>query len=198
VAITVAVLGDMGDRGNNMLTRSAARPGEQVAVTGALGAAAAGLEMLTGRLGLDPQATNHLRSAFLHPRPRLAEGQLLVEQGVKAAIDISDGLISDLKQVCKSSQVGARIEIDRLPIDPTVEANFSDRSLELALSGGEEYELLFTAREELIDRVQRAASCSITVIGEIVADRPGEVTLIDAKGSPFSLGKAGWEHFTTG
>ena len=194
VVITITILGNSQKK--HILTRSAAEPGELVAVTGYLGAAAAGLEMLTKKLQFDPQATACLDRAFLHPYPRIAEGQLLVEQGVKTAIDISDGLISDLNQICKSSQVSARVEIDRVPIEPMVKAEFSERALELALSGGEDYELLFTARAEVIDRVKRAASCPITVIGEIVAGKEG-VTLVDSQGNPFNLGKAGWEHFIT-
>jgi len=150
---------------------------------------------LTKQLQFDPDATTFLKRAFLHPYPRLAEGQLLVAQGVKTAIDISDGLVSDLNQICKSSQVGARIEIDRVPIQPTVKANLIQKSLELALSGGEDYELLFTANAEVIDKVKRAASCPITVIGEIIADK--KITLVDSQGNPFNLGKAGWEHFIT-
>ena len=196
VAITITILGSTS-RDKHILTRSAAKPGDKVAVTGYLGAAAAGLEMLAKQLQFDPEATTCLRNAFLHPYPRIAEGQLLVEQGVKTAIDISDGLISDLNQICKSSQVGARIEIDRVPIEPTVKARFIDIFLELALSGGEDYELLFTGRDEVIDRVKGAASCPITVIGEIVADKIGEVILIDREGNPFNLHKAGWEHFAT-
>ena len=194
VAITITILGST-KKDKHILTRSTAQPGEQVAVTGYLGAAAAGLEMFTKRLQFDTEATAFLKRAFLHPYPRLAEGQLLIDHGVKTAIDISDGLISDLNQVCKSSQVGARIEIDRVPIQPTVKANLSQKSLELALSGGEDYELLFTASAEVIDKVKRAASCPITVIGEIVADK--KITLVDSQGNPFKLGKAGWEHFVT-
>ncbi len=167
-----------------------------ITVTGYLGAAAAGSEMLTKKLQLDPKATASLRTAFLHPYPRVAEGQILVEHGVKAAIDISDGLISDLSHICKASQVSARIEIDRVPIQPIVKANFGDRALELALSGGEDYELLFTASAEGIDKVRAAASCPITVIGEIIADRVGEITLVDGKGNLVNLSKVGWEHFT--
>jgi len=196
VAITITILGNAKDRDKHILTRSAAEPGELVAVTGKLGAAAAGLEMLTKKLQFDPQATACFNGAFLHPYPRIAEGQLLVDQGVKTAIDLSDGLISDLNQICKASQVSARVEIDRVPIEPMVKAQFGEKSLELALSGGEDYELLFTARAEVIDRVKRAAACPITVIGEIVAGREG-VTLVDSQGNPINLGKAGWEHFTT-
>jgi len=195
LAITITILGGAEPK-KHVLTRSTAKPGEQVAVTGYLGAAAAGLEMLSRQLRFDPEATACLRQAFLHPYPRIAEGQLLVEQGVKTAIDISDGLISDLKQVCKASKVGARIEIDCVPVHPLVKANMGDKSLELALSGGEDYELLFTGSAEVIDKVKRAASCPITVIGEIIAGEVGKITLIDKKGKPFELRKAGWEHFT--
>jgi len=82
-----------------------------------------------------------------------------------------------------------------LPIHPAVQTNFG-RGLELALSGGEDYELLFTGSAEVVDKVKRAASCLVTVIGEIAVGKP-EITLIDSQGNPFNLGKAGWEHFVT-
>jgi len=114
--INITILGSTKGQAHNILTRSAAKPGDKVAVTGYLGAAAAGLEVLSKNLFLEAEATASLKRAFLHPYPRIAEGQILVEQGVRAAIDISDGLISDLSHICQASQVGARIEIDRLPI----------------------------------------------------------------------------------
>jgi len=196
VAINITILGSARSE-SNILTRSAARAGDRVAVTGYLGAAAAGWEMLTQELQFDPEATAGLKRACLHPYPRIAEGQLLVDQGVKTAIDISDGLISDLGHICKASQVGARIEVERVPIEPAVKANFGDRALELALSGGEDYELLFTASTKVIDKIRATASCPITVIGEIVADKTGRITLVDRQGNPFRLDKKGWEHFTS-
>jgi len=196
VSITITVLGSTKNRDRQILTRSAAKSGDKIAVTGYLGTAAAGLEMLNKQLQFDPEATAELRSAFLHPWPRIAEGQLLVESGVETAIDISDGLISDLRHICKASQVGARVEVDRVPISSAVRANFGNKALELALSGGEDYELLFTASAEVIDKVKEAASGSVTVIGEIIADKIGEVALLDANGNPFHLGKTGWEHFS--
>ncbi len=197
VAINITILGSTRGQAQHILTRSAAKPGDKVAVTGELGAAAAGVKMLARNLQFDLEATACFKKAFLHPYPRIAEGQLLVDQGVKTAIDISDGLISDLSHICKASQISARIEIDRVPIQPEVKANFSDRALELALSGGEDYELLFTGSTEVIDKVKKAASCPITVIGEIVADKIGKITLVDRKGKSFNLGKTGWEHFAT-
>jgi len=195
VAINITILGSTRSRDKHILTRSAAKPGDKVAVTGELGAAAAGVRMLNRKLPFSPEATACFKKAFLHPYPRIAEGQLLVEQEVKSAIDMSDGLIQDLSHICKASQVGARIEIDRIPIQPEVKANFGDRALELALSGGEDYELLFTGSTEVTDKVKKAASCPVTVIGEIVADKTGEITLVDKKGEPFNLAKTGWEHF---
>jgi len=197
LVINITILGSTKSQAQHILTRSAAKAGEKVAVTGYLGTAAAGLEVLSKHLSLEPEATASLKKAFLQPYPRIAEGQILVEQGVRTAIDISDGLISDLSHICKASQVRARIEIDRVPVQTAVKANFADRALELALSGGEDYELLFTAGAEIIDKVKAAASCPITVIGEITADKAGEITLVDGEGNPVSLPKAGWEHFTT-
>jgi thiamine-monophosphate kinase len=193
VVITITILGSSQKK--RILTRSAAKPGELVAVTGKLGAAAAGLEMLKLKLKFDPQATTCFKQAFLHPYPRIAEGQLLLEQGVKTAIDISDGLIADLGQICKASQVGARIEVDRVPVEPMVKAQFGEKSVELALSGGEDYELLFAAGAEVIDKVKRAAPCPITTIGEIVVGKG--VTTVDRQGNPSNVVKRGWEHFIT-
>jgi len=196
LVINITVLGSTKSQAQHILTRSAAKAGEKVAVTGYLGAAAAGLEVLSKHLSLEAEATAGLKKAFLQPYPRVAEGQILVEQGVRTAIDISDGLISDLRHICQASQVSARIEIDGVPIQSAVKANFGDRALELALSGGEDYELLFTASAEIIDKVKAAASCPITVIGEIMADKAGEITLVDGKGNPVNPPGVGWEHFT--
>jgi thiamine-monophosphate kinase len=121
---------------------------------------------------------------------------LLVEHGVKTAIDISDGLITDLNHICQESRVGARVEVDRVPISPAVKECFAARALELALSGGEDYELLFTAAADNIDRVRMAASCPITVIGEITAEGVNETVLVDSRGKPVSLPGTGWDHFS--
>ena len=197
VDITTTIIGSTSSRQGHLLTRSAAKPAEKVAVTGYFGAAAAGLEMLGKHLQFDAEATASLKKAFLRPYPRVAEGQIVVAHGVRAAIDISDGLISDLKHICQASRVGARIEINRVPVHPAVRANFGDRAMELALSGGEDYELLFTASAGSIDKLKEAVSCPITVIGEITANKAGEITLIDGKEKTVSLPKTGWEHFTT-
>ncbi len=195
--ISTTVLGSATGQ-DNILTRSAARAGDRIAVTGNLGAAAAGMKMLKQKMPLGPEDSASLRQAFLRPCPRIAEGQFLAEQGVNAAIDISDGLIADLSHLCRASRAGARIDIDRIPIHPAAKNGFGDRSLEMALSGGEDYELLFTASTGVIDRVKTRASFPVTVIGEVVADKTGMVTLVDREGRPYKPAGTGWQHFAMG
>jgi thiamine-monophosphate kinase len=193
VSITVTALGSI--KSKNIMRRNTAKPGDSIAITGYLGSAAAGLTMMTDRLQFSMEATNYLRDAFNKPVPRLAEGQLLAKYGVATAIDISDGLLADLKHICQSSQVGARIETDRLPVHPAVRDNFGDRALPIALGGGEDYELLFTASTKTIDRIRNEISCPVSIIGEITEGPAGEVSLRDANGQPFIMSEAGWEHF---
>jgi thiamine-monophosphate kinase len=195
VALNISVLGSTGNRNGTMLTRSGAKPGDRIAVTGYLGAASAGLEMLIEKLTFDDKTSARLKQAFLKPYPRVNEGRLFLEQGVKSAIDISDGLVSDLGHVCQASKLGARLEVSTVPVDPAVRTGFGDRALELALSGGEDYELLFTARAEIIDNISKIAKCPITVIGDMIADKEHRVSLFDQKGNPFKLDRGGWEHF---
>jgi thiamine-monophosphate kinase len=191
--ITVTVLGSLESK--SALTRSAAVPGDQVAVTGYPGLSAAGLKMLKRKLSLDAETSRLLRRAHLQPTPRINEGQVLLRHGVRAAIDISDGLIADLTHICKASKVSARINKDSVPIHPTLQSNFKSDCHQLALSGGEDYELLFTASSRIINQVKQAISCPMTVIGEITEGTPGQVTLIDAAGKSIPWRQGGWEHF---
>jgi len=185
----------IGEASGALLTRSAAAPGDQIAVTGYLGLAAAGLRLLKSKRKLDSKTTAFFREAHLRPRPRVSEGQVLAQHGVKAAIDISDGLLGDLTHVCKASRVGAKVWISKLPIHALLRSAFKREWLKLALSGGEDYELLFTARSEIIAKLNGIMSSPVTVIGEIVSDSPGQVTLLDEKGEAVNWDKTGWNHF---
>ncbi len=191
--INVTVLGILESK--HALTRSAAVPGDQIAVTGYTGLSAAGLKMLKQKLSLDDETSRLLRRAHLQPTPRINEGQVLLHHRVRAAIDISDGLIADLAHICKASKVSARINKDSVPIHPILQSKFKSDCLKLALSGGEDYELLFTARSQVINRVKQAISCPVTVIGEITEGTPGQVMLIDAAGKSIPWQQGGWEHF---
>ena len=196
VVITVTVIGCT--RGEAMLKRSTASSGEQIAVTGYLGLSAAGLEMLKRKPILDPAISSVLRRAHFKPIPKVREGQILIEQGAKTAIDISDGLVADLDHICESSKVNARIRMEQVPVHPVVTANFLNYQ-ELALCGGEDYELLFAADEATVARAKRALNCPVTVIGDMTEEKlPTRVTVLDSKGNIIPYKKGGWEHFKNG
>ena len=199
VALADIVLVGAVPRGTALL-RSGTRPGDLLYVTGSLGGAAAGLKMLAelavGESGPMPDQWNDSLSAQLRPKPRIQTGLSLRRRGLAtAAIDISDGLSTDLAHLCEESGVRAMIQAGRLPIA-------ADASLEQALHGGEDYELLFTARPGT--RIPLSiAGVAVTQIGEITApDRGkpgGEPTLLLATGCIVEpLEPRGWEHFSAG
>jgi thiamine-monophosphate kinase len=179
-----------------MLRRSAAKPGDKIAVTNSLGASAGGLKMLQKNLKFAPKYAKQLRQAHLLPNPRVSEGQLLVENGVKCGMDVSDGLIGDLAHICAESKVGARINVDLVPVSPAAAACFGELGLEMALTGGEDYELLFTAGTQIMNKVIKAMPCPVMVVGEITAENTGKVKLVDNSGKPFRIKKTGWDHFS--
>lgn len=163
ICINVAVLGTC-PRGKARL-RSAARPGDLVCVTGTLGDSAAGLKLiLSGLKGAAPR----LMDRHYTPTPRVEEGLALsCLPGVHAMMDISDGVGSDLRHILDESGVGARIDTGKLPISKELQALCSEKGWdpkELALSGGEDYELLFTMDP------QETPDIPYTVIGEITAN----------------------------
>jgi thiamine-monophosphate kinase len=198
VFVDITVIGKTGNPEGKYLTRSSAKPGDKIAVTGWLGTPAAGLEMLTRKLSLSTESQVRFRQAFTQPEPRLKEGKLLIEKGVETGIDISDGLISDLGHVCKASQVSALIRTDLLPILPEVKEVFGPKSLEMALSGGEDYQLLMTAKQETIETVSKASKYPISIIGEILGGEPGKIDVLDENNHPVRLQKTGWDHFKRG
>ena len=196
VSIIISLMGRVG--GSGIMTRSSALPDDLIAVTGCLGSAAAGLRALAGGLELDEETAALVKGAHSHPLPRVEEGQMLARCGVRTAIDLSDGLISDLGQVCRASEVGARIYIDMLPVHPLVQAAFEGELPGLALSGGEDYELLFTAKSLVMRRVKGLLPLPVTVVGQVVEEGPGQVTLVDAEGRVLEWEESGWDHFGQG
>ncbi len=194
VVINTTVFGETAGRDENMLARSAATAGDRIAVSGWLGGAAGRLAMLNKETKLKEKDAEALIKAYLQPQPRVKEGQILIKEGVKAAIDISDGLLADLGHICRASGVGARIEIKRLPLNPALEAGFGNKALDIALSGGEDYELLFTAAGDVIERASKKMACPVTMIGQIT-DKKGEIELPDASGKLYKPSASGWQHF---
>jgi thiamine-monophosphate kinase len=181
------------------LLRSSARPRDLVAITGSLGGAAAGLRLLQ-RSGETPGCMagegDPLTRAFLRPTARLQEGRLLAEEGVRAAIDVSDGLVGDLQRLCLASGVAAEVDASSVPVHPQATNCFSaEETLSLALTGGEDYELLFAAPSEAVERVRARVKVPVTVIGRIVEGTPGAVRVLDGRGSEVRLDGPGWRHF---
>jgi thiamine-monophosphate kinase len=176
--------------------RSGARPGDCIAVTGTLGGAAAYVALRESGLAIEESRVAAFKRAFLHPQPRIQEGQILVREGIPTSMDISDGLAADLQHICRASGVGANIEAALIPVNHDVAVSFPAAEAEaLALGGGEDYELLFCGPAASIDRVRARCAIPVTVVGEIVAEHPGEVIVRDVAGMPMELGPGGWDHF---
>ncbi len=198
--INVALLGESYSADESeLLRRSGARPGDWIAVTGTVGGSGAGLAMLLEGVQLDQSTATALRRAHQQPVPRVPEGRALVRCGVRAAMDVSDGLVGDLEKMCQASGVGARLRLEAVPVAPLVKSTFPDRGLDMALYGGEDYELLFTAPSPVMDRALAALAAAeltpATVIGEVAAEPVGKVMLVDAQGRARPAERGGWDHF---
>ncbi|MGA9047871.1 MAG: thiamine-phosphate kinase [Dehalococcoidia bacterium] len=184
-----------GVGGKGIMTRSAATQGDLIAIFGHPGLSAAGLKALTGPKKIDEPDMKILRKSHLHPAPGLDSGPRLAACGVKAAIDTSDGLLSDLEHICESSRTGAVIYAQNLPVHRLLKRYFKEEFLEIVLTGGEDYQLLFTAGPEIMDAVIKTMKPAPVVIGEIISGRPGKITVMDARGNTFAFNCKGWDHY---
>jgi thiamine-monophosphate kinase len=193
VSITITVIGESVD--GKILKRSAAKPGDAIAITGWPGSAAGGLAMLIQKNKMSKKDTAYFRNAFLHPIPRLGEGQILAKNGISAAIDTSDGLLSDLRHICEASKVSARIVTGDVPVHDFLKKNFKEKALEMALTGGEDYQLIFTGKAEAIHKIKKLLEIPVNIIGEITGGKPGKIEITDAAGKSVKLKNTGWTHF---
>lgn len=193
VSVTITVIGE--SLNERILKRSEAKVGDVIAVTGWPGSAAGGLAMLMQKFKLNKNDIEYFRSAFLHPVPRIEEGQILLKHGITCAIDTSDGLLSDLRHVCKASKVSGRINIAGLPIHEALKKNFKDKAVEMALTGGEDYELLFTGSADIVKQLKQQIEAPVHIIGEITAGEPGKIEVVGIDGKPVDFKKTGWTHF---
>ncbi len=198
--IHVTVLGQTTHE--RALLRNGAQPRDAIAVTGTLGAAAAGLALLD--LPEDDARRSAataplLIAAHTRPRPRVRAGQLALAHGVSAAMDLSDGLFGDLPKILAASGVDATIDLNALPVAAAIRALFPDGWLDLATRGGEDYELLLTIPPERFDGLRTALEeidHTLTRIGEI-DDRSEHPTLsarmLDGKLAPVT--PSAFDHF---
>ena len=200
--VVFITIGLTGIHAGHPMLRSTARPGDQVAVTGYLGSSGGGLRLMLGA-GHDSnlsdqvseEAAEYLRVCHRRPRPAVAEGRILSASGVVTAMDVSDGLADDLSKLCRSSGLSARIHAGQVPVHPLLKQAYPDDYLDLALGGGEDYLLLFTAPAEVMALVMPQLSQGAAVVGELLPGEPGRVSVLDVDGSERPASGAGWDHF---
>lgn len=201
--IDITLLGQTAP--DQLVRRSGAKPGDAVLVTGFPGESRAGLELVR-RPDLDVSTRSRASAVERHltPQPRLREGQILARSGlVHAMVDVSDGVLADLGHICEASRVGAVVGIGGLPLsDAAMEicAASGEELLGWVLSGGEDYELLFSVEPGDVPRIQKLledeTGLRCSRIGTIT-DEAGAVRLVHPDGTEAGLakGRRGWDHF---
>jgi thiamine-monophosphate kinase len=187
LTVDVAILGELAA---SPVLRSGAKPGDLLAVTGELGASAAGLLALEdGASGPERLVRKHLR-----PEPRVEAGSVAARLGAGAMIDLSDGLASDVRHICERSGVGCRVDLDLLPVAEDtrefIESLGRDPGI-LAATGGEDYELLISTPEPVLDALAESVEVPVTKIGE-VTDRG----VVFRRGGKPVEDLSGWDHFS--
>jgi len=199
LSVTVSAFGFSPE--SRALLRSGARVGDAVFVTGTLGDAAAALRLMqdSGLGTRDPsneQARSELLLRLNRPEPRIAAG-LALRDVASACIDVSDGLLADLGHICQASGMGAIVEADALPLSSAMLALFeADERRAFALSGGDDYELCFTASVDRADRIAAdfaRLGFGAARIGRVVAE--AGVRVRDANGNAVEPPRRGWQHF---
>lgn len=179
------------------LTRSKAKPGDSVYVTGTLGDAGLGLHIAQKKCApANLEHQNHLLKRLNYPTPRLSVGTSL-RRIASACIDISDGLVSDIQHILKASQCGATIHVDKLPLSQALKESVTgEQAIGYALSAGDDYELLFTVSEEQkghLETTLASANAHATYIGHLTG-KVGKLELRQAD-KPYKYSVKGYEHF---
>ncbi|MGV8995913.1 MAG: thiamine-phosphate kinase [Parvibaculaceae bacterium] len=192
LSFTLTAIGEV--RQGQMLRRAGAQVGDDLWVTGTIGDGALGLLVALGKLGASPE----LLARYRVPEPRVAFGQRLVGLA-RASLDVSDGLMADLTHLCEQSDVGARVDASALPLSPAAKECLvqAPELIETVMTGGDDYELLFTASPDAAPAIDSAASQTNTHtkrIGKIVSKAEG-ITAIDGTGAVLSFKQAGFRHF---
>jgi thiamine-monophosphate kinase len=185
----VALLGEVDGQ---PMRRDYARPGDKIYVTGTIGDAALGLRILQNKIAARGSARNHLVKRFLQPTAQIAAGRKLARiKPPAAAIDISDGLWQDLGHILERSRVGAKIVSTALPLSTAYREIYGD-NCDLALSGGDDYELLFCLRARIsAAELTRRLGVPVRSIGEITRNK--EALLVSATGEAAPVSNHGWD-----
>jgi thiamine-monophosphate kinase len=201
VTVAITAFGDVAT--GRMLRRGGASAKDMVFVTGTIGDAALGLEVLRGALpNLDTHAASVLVDRYRLPRPRVTLGPRLIGLA-SAALDVSDGLLADLRHICEVSELAALIERPLVPLSTAARAALaiSPGRIATLLTGGDDYEILFTAPPAAVGKLtelSRTLGVPITAIGRMEPPSIGkiaQITVLDESGQPLTFGRRGWTHF---
>ncbi len=193
LSITITALGEL--RRPFALRRDHARVGDDIWISGELGDAALALRVLNKQAKLSESEFAYVANRLEQPLPRVALGTAL-RPLAHAAIDISDGLIGDLKHVLKRSGVGAEVWLDRIPVSPVMSGQPLEMQFQCALAGGDDYELCFTARPENrrdIEAAGQSVGVRLTQVGQIVVG--DTLQLLDKNGQPAQVVLQSFDHF---
>lgn len=193
--LNITVMGETPQ--GQALLRSGARPGDDLWISGTLGDARLALEVFRGTLSLPGEAFEQVRLAMELPQPRVALGQAL--RGVaSSAVDLSDGLVGDLGHVLKRSGVGATLNLADLPRSSVLGGMPEALQQRCLLSGGDDYELAFTAPQALRTRVLEAGLATATPVWRVgrIEAAPG-LRVVDGAGRPLELLPRGYDHFAS-
>ena len=175
-----------------LLRRGGARVGDRVAVSGTIGAAAAGLALIDAGRGDEAGAAELVR-AHRRPVARVALGRAAVAQDVRCGIDCSDGLLQDLGHLAERSHVGIEVALAQVPVHPAAAALLgAQAALDLALGGGEDFELLLTGERDTLIGLE-TVDLPVTLIGRVVAEHPGEVIAWAEDGAVYEPPQRGWD-----
>jgi thiamine-monophosphate kinase len=197
-SITIALSGwaEEGPDGSAaVLRRSAAQPGDVVAVSGTIGDAVAGLLLARDGCKFKTKAEKHLRAAMNRPRPRVELGLEAVRAGLRCGIDVSDGLVQDLGHVAAASGVGIRVDAVRVPSSEALREVFPAEAFGLAISGGQDYELLLIGPRAAVEALIDASETPLTEIGDVYKIDTPRVAVVDESGREIPLAHTGWDHF---
>ena len=194
LSISIQVMGTVEN--NVALLRSGAKLGDKIFVTGTLGDAAVGLMSIQGNMTLSDEDKDFCEARLNYPTARLKESEA-IKKYASSCIDVSDGLLQDLGHILKKSKASAVIDVDHLPLSESLQKLDVDQANKNALSGGDDYELLFTVPVEQLqvftEKVILQSSTQITMIGEITKQENVGV-ILDSKG--VNLTAEGYNHFS--
>jgi len=185
-----------GTTSKEPLLRSTANAGDVIAVTGYLGGSAGGLRLIQQSVNVSQASQDYLLTAHRMPTPQVESGRVLVDCDIRTAMDISDGLADDLSKLCLASEVSATIYLNKVPTHSLVKSSFPETYIELALYGGEDYELLFTGNITAVNEAIQLLPEGACIIGEITDSTPGVISLVGEDGSERVATRQGWDHFT--